>query len=99
MTTNPYLNVRCAFALAKIATTTDPDDDSFCVAMAEAEQLGYRDSEDDPEGDPPMPLYFADEPNLAQSWQQGVWFHQDMRAMVNCPGCNNARGEPCHIHG
>ncbi|SDG93639.1 hypothetical protein SAMN05216466_106112 [Paraburkholderia phenazinium] len=99
MTTNPYLNVRCAFAQAKIATITDPDDDSFCVAMAEAEQLGYRDSADDPEGDLPVPLYFADEPNLAQSWQQGVRNHQDMLDMDNCSGCSNDRGDPCHIHG
>jgi hypothetical protein len=39
MTTNPYLNVRCAFALAKIASIVDTEDDSFCVPRAEAEQL------------------------------------------------------------
>lgn len=99
MATNPYLNVRCAFALAKIASTVDPEDDRFCIAMSDAEQLGYRDSVDDPDGDLPVPLFFADEPNLAASWKQGVRFHQEMLEMEQCWGCNNDRGDPCPHHG
>ncbi|WP_168788838.1 hypothetical protein [Paraburkholderia aromaticivorans] len=69
---NSYLDVRAAFALAKIASIVDPDDDSFAIAMADAQSLGYRDAENSPTAAPLMPVFSADEPNLADAWKEGV---------------------------
>ncbi|WP_225031115.1 hypothetical protein [Paraburkholderia sp. XV] len=69
---NAYLDVRIAFAIAKIASIVDPNDDSFAVPMADAEALGQRDAATASDGSLPVPIYFADEPNLAESWKRGI---------------------------
>ncbi|CAN7794498.1 hypothetical protein LJR267_009491 [Paraburkholderia hospita] len=69
---NAYLDVRIAFAIAKIASIVDPNDDSFAVPMADAEALGQRDAATASDGELPVPIYFADEPNLAESWKRGI---------------------------
>ena len=66
-----YLDVRVAFALAKIASITEPGTDLLGLAMADAQALGYRDAESSALSDPPVPTLFADEPSLADAWRDG----------------------------
>jgi hypothetical protein len=80
--TNPYLDVRVAFALAKIALIVDPDDDSYEQPLGEAHALGLRDGEDAPPY-PSMPAFFADEPALARMWTLGVQ-EQEVREDKSC---------------
>ncbi|MGF6960767.1 hypothetical protein [Paraburkholderia youngii] len=67
-----YLDVRVAFALAKIASITDPATDQLGLVMADAQALGYRDAAFCPTIPLPVPTFFADEPSLAEAWQDGV---------------------------
>jgi hypothetical protein len=67
-----YLDVRVAFALAKIASITEPNTNLLGLAIADAEALGSRDAESSALSDPPVPTLFADEPSLAQAWRDGV---------------------------
>lgn len=67
-----YLDVRVAFALAKITSITSPAAHLFGMAMADAQALGYRDAETSERSDPPVPMMFADELNLVQAWLDGV---------------------------
>lgn len=86
--TNDYLEVRVAFALAKIAVISDPSDDSFSVPMADALALGQRDAAAAPDGDLPVPTFFADEPNLADAWRQGTAIHEaEEETSGMCPFC------------
>jgi hypothetical protein len=73
---NAYLDVRVAFAIAKIALIVDPNDDSYAVPMADAEALGRRDAATANAGELQVPIYFADEPNLAESWKRGIVIHE-----------------------
>ncbi|TCK33406.1 hypothetical protein B0G84_7626 [Paraburkholderia sp. BL8N3] len=67
-----YLDVRAAFALAKIASITDPATDQLDRVMADAQALGLRDAAIGPTTDLSVPIYFADEPSLAEAWQDRV---------------------------
>ena len=67
-----YLDVRAAFALAKIASITDPANHRLGLVMADAHALGCRDAAFSPTSHLPVPIYFADEPSLAEAWQDGV---------------------------
>jgi hypothetical protein len=69
---NAYLDLRVAFALAKIASITDPLTNRLCVVTAGARALGYLDAAFSPASQLPVPIYFADEPSLAEAWQDGV---------------------------
>jgi len=69
---NAYLEVRAAFALAKLTCITDPATDHVGLVMADAQALGLRDAAFSPTSDLPVPIYFADEPSLAQAWRDGV---------------------------
>ncbi|SEK10362.1 hypothetical protein [Paraburkholderia diazotrophica] len=66
-----YLDVRVAFALARIASLTDPTTGLLRLALADAQALGYRDAESSALSDLPTPTFFADEPSLAQAWRDG----------------------------
>ncbi|MFM0411303.1 hypothetical protein [Paraburkholderia dipogonis] len=69
---NAYLDVRAAFALAKVASITDLSTDRMKLVLADAQALGYRDSAFSPTSQLPVPVYFADEPRLAEAWKGGV---------------------------
>ncbi|MEX3935728.1 hypothetical protein AB4Y32_28670 [Paraburkholderia phymatum] len=85
---NAYLDVRVAFAIAKIASIVDPDDDSFAVPMADAEALGQRNAATANAGELKVPIYFADEPNLAESWKRGIAIHEAEEEMSGmCSFC------------
>ncbi|CAE6864438.1 hypothetical protein R75461_08179 [Paraburkholderia nemoris] len=69
---NAYLDVRAAFALAKVASITHPSTDRLRLVLADAQALGYRDAAFSPTSQLPVPVYFADEPRLAEAWHGGV---------------------------
>ncbi|WP_176060294.1 hypothetical protein [Paraburkholderia sp. BCC1876] len=69
---NAYLDVRAAFALAKIATITDPASGRLELIAADAQALGYRDAAFSPASHLPIPIFFADEPRLAEAWKNGA---------------------------
>ncbi|CAD6556492.1 hypothetical protein LMG28727_06121 [Paraburkholderia kirstenboschensis] len=73
---NSYLDIRVAFALAKITNIAFPEDDGFIVPMTAAFELGLRDAADARDGELNVPTFFADEPNLAESWLLGTETHK-----------------------
>ncbi|MDP9650743.1 hypothetical protein [Paraburkholderia caledonica] len=73
---NAYLDIRVAFALAKITSIVFPEDDSFIVPMTAAFELGLRDAADARGGKLQVPIFFANEPNLAESWISGTETHK-----------------------
>ncbi|WP_109482860.1 hypothetical protein [Paraburkholderia sp. C35] len=100
--TDPYLEARGDFVLAKIAMIGDPNaEDMTYEALIEAQVLGYRDASvahetgEDIECSP----FFADVPELKREWLDGWSRHDEMAEMAECSGCNNSRGDPCPIHG
>lgn len=99
--TNPYLEVRGDYVLAKLALLTDPDDDTTYEPLIEAEVLGHRDASYYLETgkDTDTPAFFADVPDLLKSWIHGWNVAMQAREMDECSGCNNSRGDPCCIHG
>ena len=69
---NSYLDVRVAFALAKITGITDPDNNGLGLVIADAQALGYRDGAFSSTSHLSVPTFFADEPSLAEAWESGV---------------------------
>jgi hypothetical protein len=68
---NSYLDVRVAYALAKIAYIAGLSDDGFASVVADARALGSRDADCNTTDTPPVPTFFADEPKLAEAWKGG----------------------------
>ncbi|WP_186140354.1 hypothetical protein [Burkholderia gladioli] len=98
---NPYLEIRGAYVLAKLALITDPENDMTYEALIDAQAQGYRDScECDESGtDMDVPTFFADVKALRQEWLDGWRLAEESREMENCSSCRAARGDPCPIHG
>jgi hypothetical protein len=100
--TDPYLEARWDFVLAKLAMISDVDaEDTTYEALIEAQVLGYRDASVAHETGEGIECssFFADVPELKREWLAGWNRHDEMIEMADCPGCNNSRGDPCSIHG
>ncbi|AOZ05878.1 hypothetical protein [Cupriavidus malaysiensis] len=98
--TNPYLEARCTFVLAKLALIGAPDEeDTTYEAMIEAQCLGHRDAEVSADTGETIDcsLFFADVPELQREWMFGWNQYFEMREMEECGSCNS--GNPCPIHG
>ncbi|VBG63432.1 hypothetical protein [Burkholderia pseudomallei] len=100
ISTNPYLEARCSFVLAKLALIGAPDDeDTTYEPMIEAQCLGHRDAEVSDETGETIDCspFFADVPELKGEWHYGWNQYFEMREMEECGSCNS--GNPCPIHG
>ncbi|MGY2492819.1 hypothetical protein [Cupriavidus sp. CP313] len=66
------LAIRADFALAKVMCASFPDSENdeldMCVALSDAQCLGYRDYL---AGEFDVPVMFADEPDLVAAWEDG----------------------------
>jgi hypothetical protein len=71
-----YLDIRAAFALAKIASITDPATDLLRTVTADAQALGVLDGAFSSTTHLPVAMLFADEPRLADAWRDGVVAHE-----------------------
>lgn len=99
--TNPYLNARCEYVLAKLALIANPGEDDTWSPLVDAQALGSQDAQRAHEKgeDIPVPMFFVDVPALKQEWLDGWNRYDEMIEMANCSGCNNENGWPCHYHG
>ena len=90
------LEIRVAFALARIAGITDPDgDDMMETAIIEAECLGHADYRRNCE----VPVMSEGERDLTRAWSRGWNDAAYSEELENCPCCIAAPGDPCRIHG
>ncbi|RXV64181.1 hypothetical protein D1006_41045 [Burkholderia stabilis] len=89
------LDIRVAFALARIAVIVDPENTDIEEVMWDAEGMGRNDYQCGLE----LPIMFVDEPALANAWKQGNADAAFSEELENCPNCIAARGDPCPIHG
>lgn len=90
------LDVRVAYANAKIEAIANPESDAVTDVAFEAEALGYREHG---EGFESAPTMLADVPELVRAWEAGNAIAQQAAAMARCTGCNDGTGSPCRIHG
>lgn len=100
--TNPYLEARCEYVLAKLALIANPDgEDETWSSLVDAQSLGWQDAARAHETgeDIPVPAFFADVPELKSEWLDGWDRYDELVDMQNCSGCNNERGDPCPCHG
>ncbi|WP_416268284.1 hypothetical protein SD235_11570 [Burkholderia cepacia] len=100
ISTNPYLEARCSFVLAKLALIGAPDaEDTTYEAMLDAQALGSQDAERCHEQgtDMDVPAFFADVLELKCEWLSGWTWYEDMLDMRDCSGC--VTGDPCPFHG
>lgn len=85
------LDIRVSFALARIASITNPDNFDMIDVQNDTDTLGRNDYWN---GRHELPTMFADEPFLRKAWERG----QDDAAMCEeleeCPHCFAARGDP-----
>ncbi|KWH27657.1 hypothetical protein WL99_20100 [Burkholderia cepacia] len=89
------LDIRVSFALARIALIADPENTDIEEVMWNAVGMGR----DDYRCGLELPIMFADEPALANSWKQGNADAALSEELENCPDCIAACGDPCPIHG
>jgi len=100
--TNPYLEARCEYVLAKLALIANPDgEDETWSPLVDAQALGSQDAARAHETgeDIPVPAFFTDVPELKREWLDGWNRYDELVDMQNCSGCNNERGDPCPCHG
>lgn len=90
------LDIRVAFALARIAAITDPEKFDMIEVQIDTETLGRNDYWN---GRRELPTMFADEPFLREAWEQGQSDAAMCDEFENCSLCIAARGDPCPIHG
>ncbi|MBR8034682.1 MULTISPECIES: hypothetical protein [Burkholderia cepacia complex] len=90
------LDIRVSFALARIASITDPEQFDMIEVQIDTETLGRNDYWN---GRRELPTMFADEPLLRAAWEQGQNDAAMCEELENCPHCIAARGDPCPIHG
>lgn len=67
-----YLDIRVAFALAKIECVTDWNNDASGSVLANEHGSGYRDRAASSNAQLPAPVYFVDEASLVEAWKHGV---------------------------
>lgn len=98
MSINSDLDARCAAALAKIIEPLNAEaaENLASDAFLWARDAGYFAAKTKTDQ---MPIFFQGEKVLEQGWNEGFDFAESLHEMENCPGCQNIRGEPCHIHG
>ncbi|KWN65955.1 hypothetical protein [Burkholderia stagnalis] len=89
------LEIRAAFALAKVAQIVDPDSNEMLMVVMNAESQGHIDYLN---GEA-LPTMFADEPVLRRAWRRGNRDGALSAEIEACPHCNDGTGNPCHVHG
>ena len=92
------LDIRAAFAIAKIKTliNADAENEAILIAMFDAEREGFGDFERDISE---LPLLFVGEPTLVQAWNRGYDFAAECSEMAECSNCQDGIGDPCRTHG
>lgn len=89
------LDIRVAFALARIAAITDPHGEAMMDVIIDAECLGHAEYRRNYE----VPVMFEGERDLTLAWSRGWNAAAYSEELENCPCCIAARGDPCPIHG
>lgn len=92
------LNTRVLLAKARIMAIVDEisAEDMFIDVWLAAQADGNRDAD---QGIYDAPLMFGGEPQLVTWWKEGQMSYRLGVEMLGCSGCQNERGEPCHVHG
>lgn len=89
------LDIRVAFAHARIAAITEPSGDHMELVVMLAEAMGHADYWRGLH----LPVMFEDEPILSRAWQRGCDGAEPSEEIEHCPDCIAARGDPCPVHG
>lgn len=85
------LDIRIDYARAKVL-----DAELMLSVLIDANCQGR---EDFYSGCDDVPIMIKDVPELVCAWKEGWRDERELAEMMDCPGCNDCTGNPCHIHG
>ncbi|WP_186053749.1 hypothetical protein [Burkholderia gladioli] len=88
------LDIRVAFAMAKIALIADPTKEDLFFVLMDAQAQGWHDEQ----AGETLPVMFADELMLREAWMRGAKAAEIDDEIAFCDCCNDGTGDPCPLH-